>query len=867
MGVVLLALRDGDEFRKRVAIKLIKRGMDTEEVLARFRGEQRLLGALNHPNIARVYDAGQTEDGRPYFVMEYVDGMPLDEYCDRNQLRTEERLRLFMKVCAAVHHAHQNLIVHRDLKPGNILVTADGEPKLLDFGIAKLINPELVGLVRVTSPEYRLMTPEYASPEQAEGKSITTQSDVYALGVVLYELLTGRRPYDFATRLRDEIVRVILEVEPDKPSDAVTKPVLTHLADGRTQTRSPDEIARTREGRPQSLRRRLEGDIDNVILMAMRKSPARRYPSAQALADDLRRHLEGRPVAARPESVPYLLSRFVRRNRVAVIGGAGVVAALAAGLMGTAWQASEARRARDLAAQERDTAVAAQLAAEQARQQAQAASDRYKALFERWASFPAAFLDRAADAMATDHAAAAARGLLADTSVQLLTELADANKAGSLPARSLAQAFDRAAGMQGGVRDTSRGQMSKAVASYKQANRYFDLALAQAPDDRALRVDAAYCRLYASDLMLRAGEIAEARESVDKAIETAAAAAGGDPELKRDVGELRAQALAARGDLSLLQEDPPAALADFQASLAIRRELVTDKPTDPGDRRFLGVGLSKVGRALEASGDLEGALKQYRTLLQFRLETFRASGEDRYLRDVMWAREAVGSTLLRLGRFDEAAEPLREALSLAEQLSMRSAANVRGQEDLARVLIAVGELGLARSVHAEALAGFTRAAELVGQRVSEEPENNDLREVLARAQRGMGMARMLSGDLAGAEAPLRESADHWRAMASQPRAPQAFIDGWAIAAGLRVHLALQARSPEAAGVALAVRPDLERLAAVRATPSAGVAWARSRLAAVLQPSEEADLKRRAAEALALPASRGLEPSLRTLMGG
>jgi eukaryotic-like serine/threonine-protein kinase len=223
MGAVYLAVRD-DEFKQRVAVKLIRRGMDTDDVVRRFRRERQVLAALDHPHIARLLDGGTTEDGLPYFVMEYVEGWPITEYADAKRLTTPERLKLFAEVCAAVHHAHQNLVVHRDLKPSNIIVTADGTVKLLDFGIAKLLNPELSGLtIDPTATALRMMTPEYASPEQVRGEKITTASDIYSLGVVLYELLAGERPYRLTSRQPHEILRIVCEQEPERPSTVASR--------------------------------------------------------------------------------------------------------------------------------------------------------------------------------------------------------------------------------------------------------------------------------------------------------------------------------------------------------------------------------------------------------------------------------------------------------------------------------------------------------------------------------------------------------------------------------------------------------------------------------------------------------------------
>lgn len=223
MGSVFCATAEQGTVKRRVAIKVVRKGLDTEDILKRFAFEQRVLASLDHPSIAKIYDSGETDDGRPYFVMEYIDGQPIDEYCDNQNLSIEERLQLFAKVCDAVQHAHNNLVVHRDIKPANILVTSDGVPKLLDFGIAKITNADMIRMTMVTGPGMRLMTPEYASPEQVKGQSVTVLSDIYSLGVLLYELLVGRTPYQIATLVEQEIVRIICEDEPERPSRLIER--------------------------------------------------------------------------------------------------------------------------------------------------------------------------------------------------------------------------------------------------------------------------------------------------------------------------------------------------------------------------------------------------------------------------------------------------------------------------------------------------------------------------------------------------------------------------------------------------------------------------------------------------------------------
>ena len=338
MAAVYLAIRADDQYRKRVAIKLIHPGLEKQAVCRRFRSERQTLAALDHPNIVKLLDGGTTGEGLPYLVMDYVEGQSIDDYCDRHKLSIEERLNLFRTVCGAVQHAHQSQVVHRDLKPSNIIVTAEGIPKLLDFGIAKLLSPEFSAESAVlTQTGMHQMTPAYASPEQVRGESITYASDIYSLGVLLYELLTGHRPYRFKGYTPAELERVICETEAERPSTAVTRVENYHSPEGSSaHLITPQSVSQTRGVQPEKLRRRLRGDLDNIVLKALHKEPKRRYGSAQEFSEDIQRHLEYRPVRARSSTLQYRTRKFILRRKMEVLGSS-VVLALAAGLADSLW--------------------------------------------------------------------------------------------------------------------------------------------------------------------------------------------------------------------------------------------------------------------------------------------------------------------------------------------------------------------------------------------------------------------------------------------------------------------------------------------------------------------------------------------------
>lgn len=355
MGRVYMAERADGLWERRVALKVVRRDLPSGEIMDRFLYERRILARLDHPNIARLLDGGATDDGQPYFAMELVEGESILEYCDGRRLSIDQRLELFTHACDAVQYAHQSLVIHRDLKPSNIQVTDAGQLKLLDFGIAKVLSdsntasPPAIALTQVGLPA---MTPEYAAPEQLLGKTVTTATDVYSLGVLLYELLTGHRPYRFERQTPAEIERVVCGQVPIRPSAAVTRSETIHRPDGTTDTVTPEEVARARSARPDRLKRHLRGDLELIVLRALQKDPERRYPTADGLARDIRAFREGRPILARPEAWTYRLRTFTKRNKAGVAAGLVLAAVMGGGVWSTLWQASvasaEAARARNV---------------------------------------------------------------------------------------------------------------------------------------------------------------------------------------------------------------------------------------------------------------------------------------------------------------------------------------------------------------------------------------------------------------------------------------------------------------------------------------------------------------------------------------
>ncbi len=809
MGLVYLATRDDDRFHRRVAIKLIRKGMDSDDILARFEHERQVLAAMNHPNIARLIDGGQTDDGRPYFVVEYVEGLPVDKHCDAHRLKISERLDLFRTVCSAVHYAHQNLVVHRDLKPSNILVTSAGEVKLLDFGIAKLLNPDLVAFTQTpTAPELRLMTPEYASPEQVRGDPLTTSSDVYSLGVLLYELLTGHRPYRIKTRVLQEVVRVICEVEPERPSAAVTRveevpdpttpPSAGIPSQTGTRTIGPLEVSRTREGRPDRLRRRLSGDIDNIVLKAMRKEPQRRYASALALSEDIQRHLDGMPVVARPDSVAYRAAKFVGRNRGGVGAAVAVVLALAIGLAGMAWQRNNAL-------------------AEKAR------ADRIAGGMTQMSGL----LLRVFNEIDSFRSSAARREMFVKDVRASLDQLADDAPGAPHVARTLAAAHAVVGDVQGGIRGPSVGKPEEALASYSESVRILTDLKGQSPDPQ-IRSDLAAALLSLADAHNTALKIDDALETYRAAADMAREALAGG---KRDIFSKRvlAAALLKIGDILRNKGDYAGAREAYAQSFAMRRELTGAEPSDPAEARDIAVALGRFAQLSADTGDLDAAIQAMRDSVVIRrrnLDAEAAAKEPRTEslrapRDHMIGLLTLGSFLTQKGSLDEAVTTLKDAVTQADSIRAAMPDNVRGPRDLAIARRSLADALFASGAKDEAVNEYRRAVESANEAVRISPNDRICNESLRDARLAHANALLARGRSKEALAELTSASTVASALLAQdPDRPSHRIAAsriecslalarWADSAPEAVE-SLRAASASAAALANAAPEDASR---------------------------------------------------------
>ncbi len=652
MGAVYLARRADEQYESLVAVKVIKRGMDTDAVVRRFRNERQILATLAHPNVARLLDGGTTEDGRPYFVMEYVEGRPLTEYCDAKELSVKERLRLFRKVCAAVSYAHRNLVVHRDIKPGNILVTAEGEPKLLDFGIAKLLDAD-AGESATATLLLRAMTPEYASPEQVRGEPVTTATDVYSLGVLLYELLTGELPYKLKGRTADEITRAICEQEPARPSSRIAGCGLRAADSGDAKSSSnPQSPIRN----PQSLK----GDLDNIVLMALHKEPQLRYASVEQFAEDIDLHLEGLPVRARRGTFGYRASKFIRRNKGGVAAAAAILLTLVGGIVLTSWEAHAARAER-AKAEERFAEV---------REMAHAVMFDYH------------------DAIANLPGSTPVRERMVKDSLKYLDKLSQQAGDDRALLREIASAYLKVGDVQGRPYYANLGDTSGASESYRKSLAIWQRLTALEPNDAELRGELAMSYERVGRLNTVLGNPAVAVEDLQKAMALYEELLHADPTNRPLRGELAlvnmSMGIAVGFSATNSLGDTRAAMEYQRKAVAILEPLVAEEPTNLTYREYLTGAFNFTASLYVDGGDLAEALDYYRRALSIDQSLARENSTNSYLqREMAVDYSDICNVLRNTGDNAGSLENGRQALAIFERVSAADPDDANIAKDLA----------------------------------------------------------------------------------------------------------------------------------------------------------------------------------------
>lgn len=727
MGSVYRAARADEQYQKQVAIKLVKLGLHTPFALARFRAERQILANLEHPNIARLLDGGTTEAGLPYVVMELIDGQSIDQYCKARKLSVEERLRLFRTVCLAVQYAHQHLVVHRDLKPANILVTADGIPKLLDFGIAKILDAGSIPVGTETTIGFmRMLTPEYASPEQVHGDTVTTTSDVYSLGVILYRLLTGRHPYSLDRRSPEMMMKTICDIEPVKPSAAAPRPERTA---GEGAVAGGDVVA---DGTTDKLSKRLRGDLDNIVLMALRKDPHRRYLSAGQFAEDIQRHLESLPVIARKDTARYRGSKFVARHKVGVVAVVAILLTLASGLAVTLREARIARQQTEIA-----------------RQQRAQAEERFKDLRQVANSFMFEFHD------SIKHLAGATpvRALLVRRSREYLDRLAhDANGDPSLQ-QELAIAYMKLGDIQGNPAEADLGDAKGAKVSYQNALAILHPLLGSHPNERALQ-------LQAAALDERIALHSSAQECVDllqKAISIREALLAHNP---ADV-QLRRDLASSYAELSLHYANPytisyllgsATGMQYARKSLDLRQPLLDAAPNDAISLFDVFESYHYVADMLWVTGHPREAL-HYQMSIRDRMRAFidqnPTNTEARRL--LVTGEGRVASVLEELGELSRAWEVLQPAYRGILAIGATDTKNVQIQRQEISGYNQVGELALKMGKFQEAIRSHRQAVAFSLSLIKIDPTNSDSQYRLANSYQALGNALAAKGNLNEAE--------------------------------------------------------------------------------------------------------------------
>jgi eukaryotic-like serine/threonine-protein kinase len=634
MGAVYRGVREDGDFHQQIAIKLVKRGMDTNAILRRFRSERRILAKLDHPNICKLLDGGVTDDDLPYFVMEFLQGTPIHTYCQQRGLTVRERLHLFMQVCGAVEYSHRNLVVHRDLKAKNILVTEEGIPKLLDFGIAKLLDRDSSTQPDPTIAADRLFTPDYASPEQIRGESMTTSADIYSLGVLLYEVLTERRPFQLTGLSQVEMARIITDQDPPKPSTVAARDISRQLA----------------------------GDVDTIIQKAMHKSADRRYGSAQQMAEDIRRHIEGHPVQARGDTWSYRAAKYFQRNRALVVAAALALLGLFGGGLAAAWQ--------------RGVAISKE----------QEAQKRYGDIRELANSF----LGELDDELERLPGSTTAREMLARKLLVYLDRLAKDEVGDAALQRDLAMAYERLGDVEGGPTVSNLGHTGAALDAYGKALSIFDRLARTHPGNVQFMKDQSRAFSRMSDIKSLMGDLPGALEFETRSREVREAWLKAHPE-DRLTRRLLASNLQSIGGLLDQMGRSEEALPVRRAALHILDEVSAGGPVDTNLRLALALAHKRLGRTLHRTNRFNDAIPAYeRALAIEKVEVQKDSMSVTNRVNLSFTWNDMGNTYFALGHQEKAIQCYNQALTLREELARANPKDVRSASLLANTKTRIG---------------------------------------------------------------------------------------------------------------------------------------------------------------------------------
>ena len=650
MGAVYYATRADGEFEQQAALKVIKRGMDSDAVLRRFLTERNILASLTHPNIAHLIDGGTTEDGLPFFVMEYVEGVSIVKYADEHKLDLVERLDLFREVCAAVSFAHQNLVIHRDLKPSNILINKDGKAKLLDFGIAKLLKNTNGNETRTQALAF---TPEYASPEQIRGENLSTATDIYSLGIILYELLTGLRPFRFDNKNIAEIIETVTRTAPPAPSFAV---------DREKRRRGEKEIVPSAKISFSPLllfsSSQIKGDLDNIILKALKKEPERRYQSVEQLSEDIRRHLKGLPVTARQDTWRYRAEKFTRRNPLVIGAVTLAFLILISGILTTLYQAQKANVEREKAERR----------------------------FNDVRTLANSFMFEINEEITKSPIKA--RELLVQRAIEYLDKLASESDGNAELESELAAAYEKIGDVQAQLFNPGLGKSSESLTSHRKSLEIREKLFSAAPHDITRGLDIVKSRLLVGDILSMSGRVGEARTNYQETVEFCRRLLLLDEKntqvrfsLARSYGRL-GQSILRSGSLG-------DTLANYEESLKIYQSLVAEFPSDAKFERSAGYIFSYIGYVKIEMNQAQEAVRYFSDALAIEEKWHNAESRQSQ-NDLVNANLWLGVAYSENADWERSSFHLQKSLKIQRQLFKSDKNNYGEQNGLADCYLELG---------------------------------------------------------------------------------------------------------------------------------------------------------------------------------